>query len=395
MEKKRKNLSGSKNGLKVSNEIENKLKALYYDPRSPVAFGGVDKIYRYLKKNEMKNLTDHEDLTRKKLKIWLSKQDTYTSHHPVRRRFRRPKVIAFSKNYQWDSDTANMVKYKSENDGYSYFSVFIDIFSRYLYTAPMKFLTGEEMVKVTRTVFDKTTNKPQIMRTDQGSEYKSKKFRKFLKDEGVKHIFTFYETKANYAERVIKSIKLKIRKYLTSRETYRWIDVLDDLTYSYNNSYHRMIKMTPSEAQSADSYELWSHQYGDKDNKNEEKKIRTKYPRIFKFKLGDRVKISYLKSTFDREYSEKWTGEIFTIIDRKINQGIPMYRIKDYNNDIIESFFYEPELQMAYIGDEVVYKIEKIIKKGKRKNQSEVLVKWKGWPEKFNSWIPEDQMENI
>ena len=95
--------------------------------------------------------------------------------------------------------------------------------------------------------------------------------------------------------------------------------MLDDLTYSYNNSYHRMIKMTPSEAQSADSYELWSHQYGDKDNKNEEKKIRTKYPRIFKFKLGDRVKISYLKSTFDREYSEKWTGEIFTIIDRKIN----------------------------------------------------------------------------
>ena len=50
---------------------------------------------------------------------------------------------------------------------------------------------------------------------------------------------------------------------------------------------------------------------------------------------------------------------------------------------------------MAYIGDEVVYKIEKIIKKRKRKNQSEVLVKWKGWPEKFNSWIPEDQMENI
>ena len=46
-----------------------------------------------------------------------------------------------------------------------------------------------------------------------------------------------------------------------------------------------------------------------------------------------------------------------------------MYRIKDYNNDIIESFFYEPELQMAYIGDEVVYKIEKIIKKRKRKNQ--------------------------
>ena len=98
---------GSKDGLKMSSKLESKLQKLYYDPKSPVAFSGVDKIYRYLKKNEMKNL--NENLTRKKLKIWLSKQDTYTSHRPVRRKFRRPKVIAFSRNYQWDSDTANMM----------------------------------------------------------------------------------------------------------------------------------------------------------------------------------------------------------------------------------------------------------------------------------------------
>ena len=123
------------------------------------------------------------------------------------------------------------------------------------------------------------------------------------------------------------------------------------------------------------------------------KKLRTKHPRIFKFKLKDRVKISYLKKPFDREYSEKWSGEIFTIIKQQINQGLPMYSLKDYNNDIIESFFYEPELQLAYIGDEVVYKIEKKLLE-KEKNKSEVLVKWKRWPEKFNSWIPEDQVEN-
>ena len=48
-----------------------------------------------------------------------------------------------------------MVKYKSENDGYAYFCVFIDIVSRYLFTAPMKTLTGQEIVTVTRSVFDK------------------------------------------------------------------------------------------------------------------------------------------------------------------------------------------------------------------------------------------------
>ena len=70
----------------------------------------------------------------------------------------------------------------------------------------------------------------------------------FLKKEKVKHVYTFYETKANYAERVIKTIKLKIIKYLTANETFRWIDELDNLTYSYNNSKHRSIGMTPFEA---------------------------------------------------------------------------------------------------------------------------------------------------
>ena len=100
---------------------------------------------------------------------------------------------------------------------------------------------------------------------------------------------------------------------------------------------------------------------------------------------------------FDKEYTAKWSGEIFTIINRKLNQNIPMYELKDYNNEVIQGFFYEPELQLAYIGTDILYKIEEILKKRKKKKggQVEVLVKWKGWPPKFNSWIPEEDVENI
>ena len=48
-----------------------------------------------------------------------------------------------------------------------------------------------------------------------------------------------------------------------------------------------------------------------------------------------------------------------------MNQNIPMYKLKDYNNEVIESYFYELELQKAYIDSDVVYKIEKIIKETK------------------------------
>ena len=226
----------------------------------------------------------------------------------------------------------------------------------------------------------------------------------FLKKEKVKHVYTFYETKANYAERVIKTIKLKIIKYLTANETFRWIDELDNLTYSYNNSKHRSIGMTPFEAsKETKKYVLWKNQFGTDERKKKEKinqnsknfTIKRSSSRGYKFKLGDRVKISYLKNQFDREYSEKWTGEIFTIINKKMNQNIPMYQIKDYNNDIIHSYFYEPELQLAFLDENTIYKIEKIESKRKRKGIPEVLVKWKGWPKRFNSWIPEANITDI
>ena len=56
------------------------------------------------------------------------------------------------------------------------------------------------------------------------------------------------------------------------------------------------------------------------------------------------------------------------------------YKIIDYNNEEIEGTFYEQELQKS---TQEVFRIEKVIKKGKNKS----LVKWLGYPDKFNSWI--------
>ena len=69
---------------------------------------------------------------------------------------------------------------------------------------------------------------------------------------------------------------------------------------------------------------------------------------------------------FDKEYTQKWSGEIFTIINCKLSQNIPMYELKDYNNDVIH-VFYEPELQLAYIDADVLYQIEEILKKREEK----------------------------
>ena len=396
------NPNGSNSGIQISDEKQEYLRNLYYNTESPVAFSSLQKIFDFIKQNHN---SETPKIKRRELEIWLSKQEAFTSHKGVRRKFKRPKVIAFTKNYQWDTDTANMQKYEKYNDGYGYFVVFIDIFTRYLYTATLKTLTGLEMSRVMRDLFEQTDTKPKILRSDQGSEFKNNQVKNLLLEKGVKHIFTYFKTKANYAERFIKTLKLKIRKYLTSEESFRWIDALYDLTSGYNNAIHSSIDMSPEKARSSRSYRVWYNQYGkdylgedkmtEQDKKNIKKLGKKSQIKKFRYKVGDKVKISFLKKTFDREYSERWSGEIFTVTDRKMNQAIPMYKLKDYNNDLIEGYFYEAELQLAYIGQDVLYKIEKIIQKRNRNKINEVLVKWKGWPAKFNSWIPESEVQRL
>ena len=112
---------GSNSGTKISDEENDYLNDIFYDPRSPVAFSGFQRIYQFLKDEE-------KEIKPKKLKVWLSKQEAYTSHFPAGRKFQRPRVLAFSKNYQWDTDTANMNRYRDYNDGYGYFVVFLRAF---------------------------------------------------------------------------------------------------------------------------------------------------------------------------------------------------------------------------------------------------------------------------
>ena len=90
--------------------------------------------------------------------------------------------------------------------------VFIDIFSRFLYTAPLKTLSVKEMIYILNDLFTNVEIQPKTFKSDQGSEYLNRDMKKFLNDRKIDHIFTIYETKANFAEQVIKTIKLKIIK---------------------------------------------------------------------------------------------------------------------------------------------------------------------------------------
>ena len=59
---------------------------------------------------------DWENISRKQLRDWLAKQDTYTSLRGLKRKLKRPRVFVYGKNKQWDADTGNYANWIKENE---------------------------------------------------------------------------------------------------------------------------------------------------------------------------------------------------------------------------------------------------------------------------------------
>ena len=183
---------------------------------------------------------------------------------------------------------------------------------------------------------------------------------------------------------------MRLYRYMSQYQTFRYIDALTKVTASYNDTYHRSIKMAPSKVTRDNQSEVWMTLHGTRGQKPAQKRS------AFKFKIGDWVRISYLKKPFDREYREKWTSELFKVIDRDTKQGLAVYQLEDYAGESVTGTFYTEELQPVVLQDNAVYKIEKILRYRKRKGkQREMLVKWLGWGDKFNSWVTATDLERV
>jgi hypothetical protein len=63
------------------------------------------------------------------------------------------------------------------------------------------------------------------------------------------------------------------------------------------------------------------------------------------------------------------------------------YDVSDFSGLIIglKGKFYEAEVQLVSKTDDI-YIVEKVIRTRKRNGVLEYFVKWRGYPDKFNSW---------
>lgn len=107
------------------------------------------------------------------------------------------------------------------------------------------------------------------------------------------------------------------------------------------------------------------------------------------------MRISYLKQPFRRTYQQQYTGEVFKIAKRYRVQGIPLYKLNDWNDQPIIGQFYGAELNKVSMDSKTLFLIERVIKRRTRKGKKELFVKWLDYPNSMNSWIPADSVETL
>ena len=236
--------------------MEKTLTSIYLDPSQPLSFGGLDAVYRAVK------VRGKNKISRKQVREWLSQQDVYTLHKPARRRYKRSRVIVPGIDAQFQADLVDLQNLSRYNKGYKYLLTCIDIFSKYAFVLPLKTKQGQELVKAFQKILS-TGRKPTKLQTDQGTEFLNRVFQKFLRDNNIDFFTVNSGLKASVVERFNRTFKNNMYKYLTAKNTLTYINVLPQLASSYNNIYHRSIKMKPSQVTITNEAQVWDSLYGD------------------------------------------------------------------------------------------------------------------------------------
>ena len=269
---------------KRSLNMDDYLASIYYDPKRSGGFGGVNRLYEDVKKEGTFKISCT------KIKEWLMKQDAYTLHKPIHRRFKKNHAIVGGIDEQWQMDLANMQSMQKFNDGHRYLLVCIDVFSKYAWVVPSK--KGLSLVDAFKTILSSGC-KPEKIITDRGTEFFSKHSKALLKDEDIELYNTYNETKASVVERLIRTLKTRLWRYFMANKTMRYIDTLPDLVHSHNHTVHRSIKRKPAEVTIKNEKKVWHRLYGDHDEVKHQ---------AYKLKIGDQVRISNIYPTSPKRF---------------------------------------------------------------------------------------------
>ena len=186
---------------------------LYYDPGRPTAFSTLRKLGVAAKKKNI-NLDDIRD--------WLEKQDTYTLHRPIGKRFARNPYTVNNVMDVWECDLVDVRDLGRFNAYYKYILSVIDIFSKFLNLVTLRSNTGTAVASVFTSIFEDSSRRRRRhshsvwVRTYKSKEFLNRHFREMLKREGFQfQVCRNPDVKCSVFERAHRTIRHRLYKYFS------------------------------------------------------------------------------------------------------------------------------------------------------------------------------------
>ena len=160
-------------------------------------------------------------------------------------------------------DLVEMQPLKQWNRGMRYLLTVVDVLSKYAWVEPLKANTGPAVAAAFERILKWAQGRqPLRLQTDAGKEFYNLLFQALMTRPKIHHFSTYGDTKSSVVERFNRTMKDRMYRYFTARNTYRYVDALPALVQGYNVTRHRSIGMAPRDVTWANQPQVWQRLYG-------------------------------------------------------------------------------------------------------------------------------------
>ena len=308
-----------------------------------------------------------------------------------------------------------MTSISEHNDGYAYLLVVIDVLSKNAWVEALRDKSARRVADAFAKILDRANGRiPICLQSDRGKEFVGSTFLRQLEKRSIEHrVARNPDIKAAVVERLNRTLRERLWRYLTHKNTGRWIDVIQEIVHAYNHTPHSGTKFRPYEVNLYNAAEASENlrKRASQQTINRpllRRRRRRRRRRVaeaaaigsrLKYRVGDYVRISRTKNTFEKGYENNFSEEIFRVKSAtKRQNNLFVYVLQDLNGETIDGFFYTEEL--ALVGRERMrsdreFRVERVLRTRGRGAKKQALVKWLGYPNKFNSWINYDDLTTL
>lgn len=320
------------------------LKEIYYDPKT--GFNSATDLYeKAIKKDVRISMNDVKRFLKQQKNYQITSKQRNQPYH---------KIVCNDDTYFID---ITFFQNPKANSGFIGLFTIIECTSRYAYAYGIKTKTTKEYISIFEHFLKKINGKINIVISDN-EFFNNNAFKKLLEERGIIHIVEdpYKHSKLNLLNRFHLTLKNKLEKYFIANDTDRWIDVIDDIIYNYNNTKHSTLGTTPAivnsnnELKEAIRNKLRAQGMEANELKNQ-------------YEVGDRVRHKLTKNMFEKNYS-KYSESVYVIDKIEGNS----FTLRNPENDyILKNKYQYHELKKV----DNVQTIDKVEEKPKRQTRGE------------------------